>query len=286
LLLLGFFEKLVVADRIGLFVGAADAQATAVAATRVLGTYAFAFQLFADFSGLTHIAIGLGLLFGIEGPPNFNRPFAASNIQEYWRRWHMSLTTWLGDYLFTPLRMSLRNYGDAGLAVSIMINMVLIGMWHGPDATFFVFGIIHGVFMIGSTLTLRKRNAFFKTHPTCAALRRFYAPVITFNMVCLGLHFFRAPSLSTAVNRFWGSTVPSLDLMTSPSFAREIWLPALLAAVVALELGSGVLGSQRLADAINSAKQEIVRWVVYSAVLMAIFLLTPESGGAFIYAKF
>ena len=75
----------------------------------------YTLQLYADFSGYTNIALGIGKLFGVEGPPNFNAPFAAVNIQDMWRRWHMSLTSWLTDYLFTPMSMSLRDYGQAGI---------------------------------------------------------------------------------------------------------------------------------------------------------------------------
>ena len=81
-------------------------------------------QLYADFSGYTNIALGIGKLFGVEGPPNFDAPFAAVNIQEMWRRWHMSLTSWVTDYLFTPLSMSLRGLGQTGLVLCIMLNMI------------------------------------------------------------------------------------------------------------------------------------------------------------------
>ena len=92
----------------------------------LIGMYCFAIQLYADFSGLTDIAIGIGLLFGIKGPENFNLPFYSKNIQEFWRKWHISLTTWLGEYLFTPLQMSFKNLGNLGLSLAIFINMVSI----------------------------------------------------------------------------------------------------------------------------------------------------------------
>ena len=91
----------------------------------------YTLQLYAEFSGYTNIALGVGKLFGVEGPPNFNAPFAAVNIQEMWRRWHMSLTLWLTDYLFTPLSMTLRDYGQPGLIGAICLNMIIIGIWHG-----------------------------------------------------------------------------------------------------------------------------------------------------------
>ena len=118
-------------------------------------------QLYADFAGYTNIALGVGKLFGVDGPPNFNAPFAAVNIQEMWRRWHMSLTSWVTDYLFTPLSMSLRGLGQTGLVLCIMLNMLIIGLWHGLTPNFLVFGLMQGVFVSVTALivtSLRRRR--------------------------------------------------------------------------------------------------------------------------------
>src|SRR5215470_7081504 len=156
LILFGLFEKLVVADRLGVLVDQVyGSPHEHSAAALTLATYAFAFQLFADFSGLTDIAIGAGRVLGISAPPNFDAPFYAENIQEFWRRWHMTLTGWVRDYLFTPVRMALRNWGQWGLAASLMVNMVAVGIWHAPLLTFVVFGLIHGTYVFVSTSTLR-----------------------------------------------------------------------------------------------------------------------------------
>lgn len=286
-LLLGFFEKLVVADHIGALVAAIDASKTQHAGMLLMGTYGYALQLFADFSGVTHIAIGMGLLFGIEGPPNFNRPFRANNIQEYWRGWHMSLTTWLTDYLFMPLRMALRNFGNAGLAMSIMINMVLIGVWHGANWTFLVFGVIHGCFMIGSALTLKSRNVFFKSHPALAQLRKVYAPIVTFHMVCFALVFFRAPSVTSALDVLRGIANLQFAQAAAPSIGFDILAPALLAAVIAFELGTGYLRTEKFCQKLLSSDgASLARWATYGVATLAIILLATTSGGEFIYARF
>src|SRR6202035_465278 len=109
--------------------------------------YLFPLQLYADFSGLTDIAIGTGRLFGINGPENFNRPFTATSISDYWRRWHMSLTTWLADYVFMPLRMAARGAGSLGLVFSITVNMVAIGLWHGLTTSYLAFGVVHSAYL-------------------------------------------------------------------------------------------------------------------------------------------
>src|SRR5262249_11783766 len=136
LILFGYFKKLVVADRAALLVDAVFADPAKSGTTLAwLAAYLYAIQLYADFSGLTDMAIGAGQLFGVKAPPNFDSPFYAPNIQDFWRRWHMSLTTWLGDYVFTPLRMAMRNWGDFGLVIAIAINMLAIGVWHGARWT-------------------------------------------------------------------------------------------------------------------------------------------------------
>jgi D-alanyl-lipoteichoic acid acyltransferase DltB (MBOAT superfamily) len=168
--------------------------------TVLLSSYCYTLMLFADFSALTLIALGIGMLFGIQGPPNFNRPFAAVNIQEFWRRWHMSLTSWLGDYLFLPLRMAFRKAGLWGLSISILINMALIGVWHGISPNYLAFGLIHGVFMVSSVLTTNWRNAFFKSRKGTGPYRRLFGQVVTFHLVTLAFVFFRASSLNASVH--------------------------------------------------------------------------------------
>jgi D-alanyl-lipoteichoic acid acyltransferase DltB (MBOAT superfamily) len=160
-ILWGLMKKVLLADRLAEVVTRTHANPSGFAPPELIfGAYCYAIELYADFSGLTDIAIGIGLLFGVRGPENFNLPYFAGNIQNFWRRWHMSLTSWLTDYLFLPLRMSLRRLGVWGLSMAILVNMVAVGLWHGPKWTFLAFGIINGLFMIISVLTLKRRTRF------------------------------------------------------------------------------------------------------------------------------
>ncbi|MDR3698582.1 MAG: MBOAT family O-acyltransferase [Candidatus Sulfopaludibacter sp.] len=139
-------KKLLIADNLAVLIGpvfARDGVSGGLAS--LMAVYLFPLQLYADLSGLTDIAIGAALLFGIQSPENFDSPFAGRSISDFWRRWHMSLTTWLRDYVFTPLRMAMRNWGNLGLALSLTVNMVLIGLWHRLSAAFLVFGLTHSV---------------------------------------------------------------------------------------------------------------------------------------------
>jgi D-alanyl-lipoteichoic acid acyltransferase DltB (MBOAT superfamily) len=194
-ILLGLFRKVVIADQFAELVAGVHSNPAAFSAVELLfAAYCYSFQLYLDFSGLTDMAIGIGLLFGIKGPENFDRPFLSRNIQEFWRRWHMSLTSWLSDYLFFPLGMSLRRFGTLGLSVAIMINMVAVGVWHGPTWTYLDFGILNGLLMIGSVLTLKRRETFFKRHAWPAGVRSFFSTLITFHLVVFTQIWFRANS--------------------------------------------------------------------------------------------
>jgi alginate O-acetyltransferase complex protein AlgI len=161
--------------------------------------YLFPLYMYVDFSALTDIAIGVALLFGIESPENFNRPFTASSISDYWRRWHMSLTTWLADYVFTPLRMATRSAGKAGLAFSITVNMVAIGLWHGVAWGYLVFGLIHAAALIADSFTVRWRTRLFNANPRLDAWGKLFGVLITFHVVGVALVFFRAPSVMEAL---------------------------------------------------------------------------------------
>jgi len=196
----GFCKKLLIADNLAPAVSYIYAHIGDMhGAPLWIGVYLFPLQLYADFSGLTDIAIGTGRLFGITGPENFNRPFSASSISEFWRRWHMSLTSWLADFVFLPLRMTTRNWGNAGLALSITVNMVSVGLWHALTPAFLIFGLLHSAFLIVDVFTARARAKFFKHHHRWDLPASMLGCILTFHLVALSLVFFRAPHVSDAL---------------------------------------------------------------------------------------
>ena len=197
LILCGLFKKLVVADNLALLVDNVFGHSSLYGAVPLwIASYAFYLQIYADFSGLTDIAIGSGRLFGIDSPPNFNAPYLAKNIQDFWRRWHMTLCRWINDYLFFPLRMGLRDWGNAGLALSIFISMLAISLWHGLSSGFVAFGVIQGALISVSTFTLKTRDRFFKQSKVLSSLRRFLGPLITFHLLVFSFIFFRCATFS------------------------------------------------------------------------------------------
>ena len=198
-LFFGLFVKLVVTAYLGELVDPVYSAPKGKSAVVVLiAFYLFALQLYADFSAVTSIAIGAGKLFGITGPENFDAPFLAPNLPDFWRRWHMSLTSWLTDYVYTPVRHLLRERGDLGLAVALMANMVAVGVWHGERLTYLMFGVVNGVMMSAAALTQKRRNRFFRSRPRLAKARSYYGPVVTFHIIVFAFVFFRAATLGDA----------------------------------------------------------------------------------------
>lgn len=297
LILFGLFKKLVVADNLAGYVDQVfdnPAQATWLGA--LLGSYLFALQLYADFSGLANIAIGVGRLFGIETPPNFNRPFSAPNIQEFWRRWHITLSSWLADYVFAPLRMRLRYWDDVGLAIALTVNMMAIGLWHGARSSYLMFGAINSVYLIVSAFTLKRRNRAFKNHPSLSRLRRFFGPLFTFHMVVFAFVFFRAQDVETAVtllSRF----APAFEEWPRSLAAAPAWLHVQLHGLNGPRVRIGifalpVIALVHLIDLRGWGRKVLLdrpiwfRWTVYYVATMAIIGFAGAAGQQFIYARF
>lgn len=291
-ILFGVFKKVVIADELGIVVDRVFATPASYSSLELLAaSYCFAFQLYADFSGLTDIALGIGKLFGIHGPENFDLPYLARNIPDFWRRWHMSLTSWLQDYLFLPLRMSLRHFGNVGLGTAIFVNMLAVGLWHSPTWTFAAFGSLNGVYLVVSAFTLKRRNAFFQKHPWLRAARTVAGPVLTFHLMVFAFIFARASSLTAAVTYvhqlFFGflGPIPVLRMHWAiPGLTRNSLLLA-VASLVALETIDALVRTQRLTLWPIASLPRTLRWALYYGIL-ALILFESHATKGFIYANF
>ncbi|MBV9948830.1 MAG: MBOAT family protein [Myxococcales bacterium] len=174
----------------------------------LLAVYAYAAQIYADFSGYSDVAIGSAALFGYELPENFDAPYIAHNLQDFWRRWHISLSTWLRDYLYKPLGGS--RQGAAKTYRNVMITMVLGGLWHGASWNFVLWGALHGGALVVTRAWQRSRDgrrawadlAGADEVQAGAGLVRVIAILATFHFVCLAWIFFRAPTMTHALLMF------------------------------------------------------------------------------------
>jgi D-alanyl-lipoteichoic acid acyltransferase DltB (MBOAT superfamily) len=186
----------------------------------MLGAFLFAFQIYADFSGYSDMAIGVALLMGINVTKNFNYPFFSQNIADFWRRWHISLTSWLTEYVFTPLSITFRDWGNKGLIVAIVINFTIIGLWHGANWTYVLFGFLHGCYFIPlilrGTMNKKKQVAQNRILPT---FTEFTNIIKTFIIVMLTFVIFRSVSITDAYLYF--TKMISVSLFTIPNIPNH-----------------------------------------------------------------
>jgi alginate O-acetyltransferase complex protein AlgI len=199
LILSGLFRKAVIADNCALVADAVFSGRLGPPnlATTMLGTYAFAWQIYGDFSGYSDIARGSAQLLGFHFMVNFRQPYLATSLQDFWRRWHISLSTWLRDYLYIPLGGN--RYGEVMTYRNLMLTMVLGGLWHGANWTFVVWGGIHGAGLGAERALGEVRTANSEVrHRTLFAWRPWVARIVVFHLVCLAWIFFRAESVHAA----------------------------------------------------------------------------------------
>ena len=199
-MIVGFFKKVAVADLLSLYVNEIynDVE-SATALGVIIATAMFAVQIYCDFSGYTDIAIGCARIMGIRLMQNFNHPYTATTIKEFWSRWHISLSSWFKDYLYFPLGGS--RCSKPRHLMNLFIVFLVSGLWHGAAWTYVIWGAIHGIYQIIGNLTIGKRNALLekiglsKKHPVVIYARR----VIVFVLVCFAWLFFRANSTADAL---------------------------------------------------------------------------------------
>ena len=202
-ILWGMFKKIVVADNISAFTDSIwSGYSNLNGNTLFIGAVLYTLQLYADFSGYSDMAIGVSKIFGFKVSLNFKYPFFTRNIAEFWRNWHISLTTWLTDYIFMPLNLKFRDYGQLGLILAILINFFAIGMWHGANYTFAVFGIYHGLLYIplilsGSFAKKSKMKLGKYGIPTYTDTIKMIG---TFILVTFGFIIFRSGSIEETIN--------------------------------------------------------------------------------------
>jgi len=235
----------------------------------LVGVYGYAVQIFADFCGYTNIAIGVALLLGFQFPQNFNSPYAAVSLQDFWRRWHMTLSRWLRDYLYIPLGGNRK--GTLITYRNLMLTMVLGGLWHGAAWTFVIWGAIHGI-----GLALERALGWRPTSPAA----KWFGRLLTFHVVCFAWIFFRADSFARAVTVLerlftaWGQPSPlvttSVVLAIVVGIAGQYVRPS---ALTGLLRGFGRLPVPAQAAAV-------------AVCLMLINTLGPAGVAPFIYFRF
>jgi len=281
LLLLGLFEKIVVADGllspvVEAVYGSSTAQPTLL--TSWSGAIAFAGQIFCDFAGYSHCAIGTALCLGFALPDNFRFPYAAEGFSDFWHRWHISLSTWLRDYLYIPLGGS--RDGTWRTNRNLMVTMILGGLWHGAAWTFLIWGALHGLLLVAERALRSSRLAAWELWSHVSG--RLMIRVATLVVICLTWVPFRARTWAQTANH-WRAMIGWSTSEESLSIGRDAIAVAWMTFVL-LVIGHWMLRDQTL-ETLWSRSPQWVQLAVMSSMIIALCIL-PGEDRAFIYFQF
>ena len=271
--MVGFSKKVLIADSVAPIADAMFALSAPSAADAWLGALAYAVQLFFDFSGYSDMAIGLGLMMGFRFAENFNRPYLATSITDFWRRWHISLSSWLRDYLYIPLGGNRK--GRARIYVNLMLVMLLGGLWHGAAWTFAIWGAWHGGFLAV--------ERYVKERRMCSAISPVVSVPRTFVIVLIGWVTFRAADISSALGVYAGM-LGANGLSLSGELAWQLpysGLVALLAALFILFVWPFTVVERTSRPRFTLAHLSIIPLFVLGALRV-----TAEANSPFLYFQF
>ena len=282
---IGLFKKVMIADQFAIWATQGFDGANALSLLEAWATsLSYTFQLYFDFSGYTDMAIGAALLFNIRLPMNFNSPYKAFNIQDFWRRWHMTLTRFLTEYIYIPLGGN--RHGELRTYINIMLVFLIGGLWHGAGWTFIFWGFLHGV-----ALTIHRIWGSLKF-----SMPKWVAWFITFNFVNIAWVFFRANNFDDALKvlkgMFSGDIVLPQVLAGKLSFLQSYGIEfASIASVTPfsiLFIGAGLLIVLFTKNSMEQLQSEVVSTtkILYSAVLFSISVLSFYKVSEFIYFNF
>lgn len=283
-MLWGYFMKLVVADRVGIYIDAIYGNISQHNGTSLLfASILYPFQVYADLGGYSLIAIGTASVLGIHVMQNFKRPFFATSMSELWRRWHISLISWLTDYVYTPLSFAFRKYKIWGIVIALMITFFISGIWHGAALTFVVWGIMQGVFLSIEALTNNKRAYLEKQYNLNKKTWYTFTGIsMTFILFAASQVFGRAANLNDAFAVFIKifTVGGSLFIGQPSSFIFSIFGLSMLL----LKDYTDEYTPNRFLLFEN--KHKIIRVMAFSSIIILILLLGVFDGGQFIYFQF
>jgi D-alanyl-lipoteichoic acid acyltransferase DltB (MBOAT superfamily) len=273
-ILWGLFKKVVIADNAAVFSDDIFAHYRAMPASELLfGVFVFTIRIYADFSSYSDMAIGMSKLLGFDISQNFRYPFFARNIADFWRRWHITLTSWMTDYVYTPLTIFFRDLGRWGVILACLVNFILIGAWHGPRWTFVLFGLLHGLYYVPLILT---RTVNRKRGPVHILL--------TFLPVMFAFVLFKAESLAQAIDYYGRMLSPSL--LSGFPIVEKVNAAAMLCGMVVMFVAEWLQKDQLHALQIGGIRNRGVRALIYCTLIVVVLTFGPTKYADFIYLNF
>lgn len=294
----GFVKKTIIADHLAIIVGHVYANPSSFdGPTLIMATVFFAFQLYCDFSGYSDIAVGSSQVMGIKLMENFNRPYFSKSVAEFWRRWHISLSSWLRDYVYFPLALRSKTPTRVTLSFAIIVTFVLSGLWHGAAWNYVLMGAYFGVVIALSEITKRKRQKLF-TGLVPTSIKKIVDVLTTFTLVCVGWVFFRAHNVEDAFyiithfgNGLWSFIMSSTSYYTWKSLFSLGGLVSKSDFIIAfigifILLGVDLLERRKSLWDWLQERNMIIRWAVYYVVIFSILLFGRFGAQEFIYFQF
>lgn len=292
----GLFKKVVIADRLAVLVNTVYGNVNDyMGLSLIVATYSYAIQIYMDFSGYTDMALGTAKLFNIELTDNFNRPYFATNVAEFWRRWHISFSNWLQDYIFKPLQMRMRNLKIWGSIFATLITFFISGLWHGASWTFVIWGLIHGIYLATSIIYKPfQKKIYKKLKLSDTKILKIWNTFVTFNLVSFAWIFFRSENLTDAwkiVSKLFQGLTIQLSSFSMLKETLKLGLGKFDLLIVALSFMI-VLFFEMKSDKNNDFifkmqnKPIYIRWGFYYMLVMWIALLSFSISQEFVYFRF
>lgn len=281
-ILWGLFKKIVIADQCAVYANTIFNNSDSYSgSTLFVGAIFFAFQIYGDFSGYSDIAIGTSRLFGFSLKQNFAFPYFSRDIAEFWRRWHISLSTWFRDYLYIPLGGS--QVGTWKKIRNIFIIFIVSGFWHGANWTFIFWGFLNALYFLPLLITKQNRNNLniVAQNQSLPTFKEVFQMAITFCLTTLAWVFFRAENMTHAWDYIKG--IFSFSFLSFPEVRPTNLLVLLVFFIVVEWIGRR---EQYAIEVLVLKKPRVLKWIFYSFLMALIFIFSGESQQTFIYFQF
>ncbi len=276
----GLFKKLVVADRIAIYhskvISTFEHQS---GGTIFLACVLYTFQVYADFSGYTDIALGTARMFGFHLMENFKRPLFAKNVSDFWRRWHISLSSWVNDYIFNPMALKCRDWGKWGVFYALFVSFVVIGIWHGAAWTYVFFGILQAIALIYEIVSRKARKKISKK--INSQVYNAISILCTFLFITFSLIIFQSETLGDAFEIIHRMFINSGQLYLYPSIGLFMITGCAIMMIYDLQEEYRIWSFS-----LFSNKSWLVQQVCYALLLIYILFAGVFDGGQFIYFAF